>query len=1137
MKQKTSMRIIGLCMAVIMMLGMLPLGISDSISVRAAALDVGDPVDAVNADGATEAFEITHKLSDLTPNANGVIELDATYHEKVVLVDTDASGGIGNIRVADGVRVALILNGVTRSSASNATPDTTLPGGELRKSPLQLVGSSYVTLVLVDGTVNTFNCNGSITTTDTAQAGIWVTPNATLRILGQSGNTGELRANSGPFSAGIGGGPNQASGIIRIEGGIVRATNRTLDHISAGAGNGAGIGAGGGHTAVGNTSKQIDIRGNAVVFASSAGRAAGIGGGASNQRSSGSGNIINISGNAQVTASSALNGAGIGGGGNDQDLGGAAGIIQISGNAQVVATSAEGVGIGGGGSNTGSAGSGGTIHIFGNADVTAGTTSATGTGAAIGSGGTNTAGTTGIGGTITIYGDATVTATAAGNGAAIGSGGTNSGTNFGAGSNITIQDNAVVSVIGGGNGAAIGSGGSNAANAGAGGSIIISGTPIVTTTMTNANANGLGAGVNSAGVAGTAGNIRIDGGNVFAAKADVVRNTAGDEVGMITVSDTANKTLSYLAKSSAASTEYLYEAITDASGSAHVWLPLNNQIIIYQGPAPGNVVLGSEIVTLVSGWNEITPPVYEYHFAEAPLEINWDGASAMSPYTYVYRQDLTTLTLIAHDADTLTNLEDENGDPIKWEITNVPAYGPYNYYNDIADLTTLVDAAMAVLDTPYGLSPILSTAAVVPYITFDPLNPNVAYVNYHKINETPITVQIVLGDGTESINISYAIPGVPNKAVTMEATSIPNFSAFGYEFDLAGSILTATAPMPIILRYKDVRHKVTVRDNLGSAAVVEYIIPTGTPKRITPPYRYGYYATEYSVNSGSKISIGSSFTGYAISGTGPSATEITFYYKAIQIGGSQTGGGQIIVTPPTTPTPSPTDNSGAITAGPGGVVIQRPAPLQDTFIPEGVTYIPNENAPLGVDIIGLPHIDVHTSDWFFDSVAFAYVRGLMVGTSTDPMLFSPLMSTSRAMIVTILHNMAGRPSAPPSTFSDVPENEWYSAAIAWGQQNNVVSGKDHNIFDPHEPISRQDLALILTRYAAQAGLSLPPVRQPNAFSDAAETAEYAAAAVETLYTSGVISGKPGNIFDPWGRATRAEVATVLYQFMDAAVSE
>jgi hypothetical protein len=204
-------------------------------------------------------------------------------------------------------------------------------------------------------------------------------------------------------------------------------------------------------------------------------------------------------------------------------------------------------------------------------------------------------------------------------------------------------------------------------------------------------------------------------------------------------------------------------------------------------------------------------------------------------------------------------------------------------------------------------------------------------------------------------------------------------------------------------------------------------------------------------------------------------------------------------------------------------------------IREGTVIILDENVPLGYRaVFENPFADVKAGAWFFDDVGFAYTHGLFAGTGATS--FSPNTSMTRGMIVTVLGRLHGIDTSEftGSTFSDVDAAAYYAAYVEWARTVGVVSGVGNNNFAPDAPITRQDLAVILYNYIRFADKDLPKKREYEKFADDAYIAPYAREAVDALYRSGVISGKPGNLFDPQGTATRAEVAAMLHRFIIAA---
>jgi pimeloyl-ACP methyl ester carboxylesterase len=178
-----------------------------------------------------------------------------------------------------------------------------------------------------------------------------------------------------------------------------------------------------------------------------------------------------------------------------------------------------------------------------------------------------------------------------------------------------------------------------------------------------------------------------------------------------------------------------------------------------------------------------------------------------------------------------------------------------------------------------------------------------------------------------------------------------------------------------------------------------------------------------------------------------------------------------------------------------------------------------------------PFADVNTSDWFYDDVAFVVANGLFNGTSATT--FAPGDTMTRAMLVTVLWRMAGSPAVNGSSFSDVPGGQWYSDAVVWAEENDIVSGIGGGLFAPDAEITREQMAAILYRYEQFSGKIPPNIAESKNFTDGNDTSEWATTAVTALAAQGIINGKPSDLFDPKGTATRAEVAAMLHRFIEA----
>jgi hypothetical protein len=226
------------------------------------------------------------------------------------------------------------------------------------------------------------------------------------------------------------------------------------------------------------------------------------------------------------------------------------------------------------------------------------------------------------------------------------------------------------------------------------------------------------------------------------------------------------------------------------------------------------------------------------------------------------------------------------------------------------------------------------------------------------------------------------------------------------------------------------------------------------------------------------------------------------------------------------------DKNGTVTVGEGKAKISTSGGW--TFnVGEGSIIILDADAPLGYRIVfENPFNDVGEGAWYYDDVAFVYTLGLFAGTSETT--FSPNSTTTRGMLVTVLARLSGADLSKYTngSFDDVDANEYYAASVAWARDMGIVSGTGGNNFAPNTEVSRQDLAVIVARFADFADKQLPETRSSADFLDSADVADYAKDAIEAFFKAGIISGRPGNLFDPKGQATRAEVAAILHRFID-----
>lgn len=179
--------------------------------------------------------------------------------------------------------------------------------------------------------------------------------------------------------------------------------------------------------------------------------------------------------------------------------------------------------------------------------------------------------------------------------------------------------------------------------------------------------------------------------------------------------------------------------------------------------------------------------------------------------------------------------------------------------------------------------------------------------------------------------------------------------------------------------------------------------------------------------------------------------------------------------------------------------------------------------------VTLPYADVSQSDWFYPYVAFAYERAWMTGTSETT--FSPEETTTRAMLVTVLYRLEGKPAVDAASgFSDVSSGSYYADAVAWAKTNGIVNGTSETTFSPNEPVTREQTAAILYRYAQYKGYDVEKTADLTAYADAAAIHSYAKNAMSWAAAAGILNGVSSTSLEPTGSATRAQVATVLTRF-------
>lgn len=176
-----------------------------------------------------------------------------------------------------------------------------------------------------------------------------------------------------------------------------------------------------------------------------------------------------------------------------------------------------------------------------------------------------------------------------------------------------------------------------------------------------------------------------------------------------------------------------------------------------------------------------------------------------------------------------------------------------------------------------------------------------------------------------------------------------------------------------------------------------------------------------------------------------------------------------------------------------------------------------------------PFADVPAGAWYYDAVQYVSEHGLMAGTGGG--LFSPDATLTRAMLVQILWAMEDRPQVNYlMQYGDVAQDAWYAEAVRWAAGIGIVTGYSDSAFGPSDPLTRQQLALILYGYARHKGYDLTARADLEGYADLDQAAPYALEALKWAAAEGLISGTGDAALSPGGSATRAQVAVILTRF-------
>jgi len=177
-----------------------------------------------------------------------------------------------------------------------------------------------------------------------------------------------------------------------------------------------------------------------------------------------------------------------------------------------------------------------------------------------------------------------------------------------------------------------------------------------------------------------------------------------------------------------------------------------------------------------------------------------------------------------------------------------------------------------------------------------------------------------------------------------------------------------------------------------------------------------------------------------------------------------------------------------------------------------------------------PFTDVYKGKWYCNAIEYVYKNNIMKGYSDT--IFAPNDKVTRGMLVTILYRMEGEPSVSgKNKFPDVQDStKYYYKAVKWASDNKLVNGYDNGNFGPTDDIQRQQLAVILNKYAKYKGKATTQTNDLKSYKDTDKISSYAVNQMKWAVGAKVITGNSDGTLNPKGEATRAEVAAMMEKY-------
>lgn len=193
-------------------------------------------------------------------------------------------------------------------------------------------------------------------------------------------------------------------------------------------------------------------------------------------------------------------------------------------------------------------------------------------------------------------------------------------------------------------------------------------------------------------------------------------------------------------------------------------------------------------------------------------------------------------------------------------------------------------------------------------------------------------------------------------------------------------------------------------------------------------------------------------------------------------------------------------------------------------------FYQGETAPWEKPTPSINFADVSSSAWYAKAVEYVSTNNLMIGTSDT--LFSPSLSLTRTMMAQILYSFAGSPSVTYSnTFSDIKDKRWYTDAVMWAAENNIMQGYGDRTFGVNDIITREQLVSVLYRFSQNNQIDVSTLDDLSSYTDASSVSGYAVTPMQWAVANKIVSGRTAATLAPRGTTTRAECAQILMEYL------